>query len=80
MLIQFIVYCHVHHFLFNALIRVHGICLKMPVNVISEHMDHEITEVGLVGEDGQPVKCVKLIEFIDILGKSDMEDLGIKLF
>ena len=43
-------------------------------------MDHEITEIGLVGEDGQPVKCVNLMEFIDIVGKNDMEDLGIKLF
>ena len=43
-------------------------------------MDSEINEVGLVGEDGQPIKCVNLMEFIDILGKNDMEDLGIKLF
>ena len=43
-------------------------------------MDYELTEIGLVGEDGQPVKCVNLMEFIDIVGKNDMEDLGMKLF
>ena len=44
--------------------------------MLCEHMDHEISEVGLVGEDSQPLKSVNLMNIVDVQGKNHEEDLG----
>ena len=55
---------------------MHGISHKISVNVLCEHMDYEITEIVLVGEDGQPLKSVNLMNIVDMQGKNHEEDLG----
>ena len=52
------------------------VSFKVQVNVICEHMDSEISDVGLKGEDGQPLKSVNLMNIVDMQGKYHEEDLG----